>query len=291
MFFEILDKTLYLKHNFNEEFGSFEEYLSKFISSDPVLQYMPISFFCSGKKIRSILYFKFFTGKNSIDHKKKLNTIAIIEIIHTASIIHDDVVDNNKKRRTSDSFLEMFGRKKSILIGDYILIKAIKSFLNLHSDKFLQTLFLRECSAIAYGATLEQFLTKDATLSQYIRVASLKTSPLFKLSCFLGTYLSSNDFEKSKKAATFGTCFGILFQVQNDLDGYNYENFKDSEDYVEKNITFPIIILRDYFGYQINEFFSSSQSGYERIVNLIRTDRFRDITIKVMNKYNSICSN
>lgn len=286
MFSHLINKILIKRNIFKEEFIALEASLEKFIFKNNQFSILAPFVFNRGKRIRSILYFLNWDHSFNLMKSEKYKTIALIELMHFASIIHDDVVDNNKNRRNGNSFMKEYGIKKSILFGDFALIKTVNEFITLHSEnEFVKKLFLRECSATAYGAVLEQQLNQNSSFQDYIKVASLKTSPFFKLVCFLGKFLSTNDFETAKKAASWGVCFGILFQAQNDFDGYAPENFNESEDFIEKNITFPIIILRDEFGYDISKFYISNQENYMEIKNAVNSDEFKTVSKQYFNKF------
>ncbi len=243
-----------------------------------------------GKRIRSIIFYMFSNLKkmNILHHE----TISLIEVIHNASIIHDDIVDQNNARRGTDSLYHILGLKKSLLLGDHMLLSAVKHFVSLHTNNpFVLKYFFRECQSITTGALKEQCLNDSSviTISDYIRMASLKTGALFKLSCILATYLSGHVYSEIRRSAMWGICFGIIFQVQNDLDSYKCQKFSDSEDYLQKNITFPIIVLLTHFNYTLESFQSNTnQKNFEFIKNAINSETFREIAISIMQKYTNV---
>jgi geranylgeranyl pyrophosphate synthase len=216
-------------------------------------------------------------------------TAALIEAIHFASIVHDDIIDDSSRRRGNLSFHKSFGRKFGILFGDYIFTNASKRFLDLYKDnRLIQRLFLRECSSTILGAIREQELSITSDISECLRITSLKTSPFFKLSCFLGAYLASGNFKEAIKCATFGTCFGVLYQIQNDLDCYRFENYFESEDYIQNNITLPIVILCQYLDFNVFSNSSSHQENYNRTKELIFSKKFEAILQNITKKYYEI---
>jgi geranylgeranyl pyrophosphate synthase len=314
LFSDIIQKALEKKESIGEELAVVDQLLSNLFSN---LANVHIDVLAQkGKKIRATLFFYFFnkfseSSKNFIDSsyeftdlrlglsaaplglakdkKKKIWTAALIEAIHFASIIHDDIVDDGTMRRGSTSLCQAFGRKFSVLIGDYIFANASKLFLNLHQDdQFIRNLFLRECSSTIRGALKEQEITISTDIENCLRITSLKTSPFFKLSCFLGAYLASNDFKASIKAATFGTCFGLLYQLQNDLDCFRFENYFESEDYVQNNITLPIIILHQYFNINTSSDPENPQANYNKIKTKIYSEQFCEILQNFTQKYYEI---
>jgi octaprenyl-diphosphate synthase len=286
MFSDIIRSVISQKDSVSLELRLIDELLDDVIGC----QYESIK---NGKKLRATLFFQFF-NKFSIKQsetviRKNVWTAALIEAIHFASIVHDDIIDDGIRRRENLSFHQLFGRKFSILFGDYIFANASKKFLDLHQNNpVIRRLFLRECSSTILGALREQSLTTAVNVEECLRITSLKTSPLFKLSCFLGAYMTSENFKNSIKYATFGTCFGILYQIQNDLDCYRFENYLESEDYVQKNITLPIIILRHYFNFDAFSESSNQQENYNKTKEFIFSKRFVEILQHITKKYREI---
>ena len=288
MFSELIGNILSKREEYSKDLKALEENLLDFLKTDNQFSILRPFVINKGKRIRSILYFLNWKS-NALINKHK--TIALIEMIHFASILHDDVVDENISRRSGFSFVKEYGKKKSILFGDFLLVKAIDELLRIHSqNEIVKNFCLRECSATAYGAVIEHLLNEKSSFQECLRVASLKTGSLFKLSCFLGRYLSTEDFETSKKTAICGLCFGTLFQFQNDIDSYKFESFKDSEDYMQKNITLPLIILRDNFKFDISKFHNSNQENYDEIRKLILSSEFSDVSKKLLSKLIDVCT-
>ena len=141
--------------------------------------------------------------------------------------------------------------------------------------------FIKSSTDTAYGAYLE---INNNYLEKYIKIARLKTGSLFKFSGISGCILSNASFNTVKQAANFGTLFGIIYQIQNDLDDYKYNNYNESEDYMQSNITFPIIILQ-----KINKidslFNNKNQINFDKIKQLINTTEFKYMFFQVVNKY------
>jgi geranylgeranyl pyrophosphate synthase len=286
MFSDIIRRVISQKESVSLELQLGDELLDDIIGH----QYELVK---KGKKLRATLFFwvfnKFSDNQSTAPIRKNIWTAALIEAVHFASIVHDDIVDNSPWRRGNLSFHRSCGFKFGILFGDYIFANASKRFLDLYKDnRLIQRLFLRECSSTILGAIREQELTITSDIEECLRVTSLKTSPFFKLSCFIGAYLASGSFEKAIEYATFGTCFGILYQIQNDLDCYKYKNHFESEDYSQNNITLPIIILRQYFGFNAFADVSNQQENYTKTKEFIFSNRFTEILQKITKKYHGI---
>ena len=286
MFSDIINRVLSKQVEYSKELEILENYIKVFFESNAKLLHLSPFEFHKGKRIRSVLYFLNWQRSSSVSSEVKYKTIALIELIHFASILHDDVIDNNMTRRNASSFVKKYGHKNSIVFGDVLFVKAIKEFLQLHDQSSLVKNFcLKACTSTAYGALLERHLTINSSFQESLKMSILKTSSLFALSCFLGEYLSSNDFQKARTVAITGLCFGVLFQFQNDIQDYLEPNFEKSEDFMQKNITMPILLVRDFFHFDLSKFHSTDQQTYDEIKKLMHTPDFRVYAFDVLSKY------
>ena len=275
-----------MQRNFNrkKELDVIDSLIKSYIHCDMTGMKRLNQIVSSGKRIRSILYL--FYWEKCKSNPLKYCIPAILELIHYATLLHDDVIDNNNMRRGKSSLNTTNGNKMSIIIGDTLLVQMIDKLLHIFNDNVLLRNFcLRELRAIAYGAYLERALTIKSTLNECIRVAWLKTSSLFKLSCFLGKFISTHDFEKSKTSAIVGICYGILYQFQNDIDSYSFEFYEDSEDFMQKNITMPLLIARDYMNYDVTKFLKSDEFTFCELKEIIHTPEFQVYVRKILAKY------
>ena len=289
MYKHLINNALHKQTKYAKDLNCLENAIADFLGSNSTFRELTPFILNRGKRIRSILYFMHWDNSAIIHPDVKYKTIALIELIHFASILHDDVIDNNMVRRNSASFLSEYGAEKSIVHGDLLLVKAIDELLKLHHDNELVKNFcIRECSATAYGAILERNLTLNSSFQDCLRASALKTASLFKLCCFLSSLISSNDFELSKKSAIFGLCFGVLFQFQNDLDSYSSPDCRNSEDFMQKNITLPLIILRDKLHFDVSKFKSLEQIVYNEIQNLMHSPAFQKYAEEKLNKFSRI---
>ncbi|MDR0640499.1 MAG: polyprenyl synthetase family protein [Holosporales bacterium] len=284
----------------NHELKLIDETLHSLLRTDFFGEYyhQMLSFVLGGKRLRSILFLiiaKRFCEDGGLRpelSEKQRWTIGLIEAVHLASLIHDDIIDDNSSRRCIDACHELLGRKFSVLLGDYIFAHASKKFLRLHhEDQFIQNMFLRECSSTVLGAVLEQKLTMESSVKDCLRVTCLKTSPFFKLSCFMGAYSSSSNFQLSIKAATFGTCFGMIYQIQNDLNCYKFNDYSESEDYMQRNVTLPILLLYHSLGFNAFNIETTSQMHYETIQEKLNAIEFKSALNNLVGKYYKIIEN
>ena len=173
---------------------------------------------------------------------------------------------------------KLYGAKKTILLGDYLLSKIFDEITKSKYEPYIITRFAKTASAIAYGAYLEQTLKLTSSFEEYIKVVSLKTSALFKFASTVGLWNSCN----VSKIATWATCFGIIYQVQNDLNDYHVEIFENSEDYIQSNITYPFVTL---FKLHPHLFTKRDQKNFLLIKKLIFSEKFKQKTLKDLTKY------
>lgn len=171
------------------------------------------------KRIRAVLAFLFLRAKGLSVTDEMLKHQTAVELAHTASLIHDDIVDLSEKRRGQDTLNTKFGDKTGVLTGDYILSVALKHIVN--KPQVLNE-FLTIFSEMAQGEINQHFTRyKIPTLDEYMRKTIQKTAGLFHLA-LLGI------------AENFGLNFGIAFQIHNDL--------KDIDDDIKNGVyTAPVI--------------------------------------------------
>jgi geranylgeranyl pyrophosphate synthase len=285
MFSEVIDRLYSRRSEFTEDLLRSQSALRNFIERLRMNELTSGLGIGCGKSMRSIMYFCAANMRPTVDMHVLYETAALIEAIHFASILHDDVVDNNSTRRGSDSSLQINGNKRTILAGDYLIASVVHEFFRLHADEIVRTSFLSECKATAQGALLERTLTTSSGIDEYIRMALLKTSPLFRIAAFLGAYLSSHDLLFARRFSAFGSCFGLIYQVQNDIDCYKPQDPTESEDYIEGNITFVSVVLRKFFNYDVFDAKETSDARYRTAQELINSTRFTGVSMGIMKRH------
>ncbi len=169
---------------------------------------------CSNsKRVRTIVTSLFLKANGcKLLSSKSLNIIAAGEIIHNASLLHDDVLDGATTRRGKPAFCEIYSPHMSILMGDYLLSVATENLLNINNNKILQ-IFL-SCTQKMCNAEIKQYFLRGKLpdIDEYIVICEGKTASLFNAimeSCAIVEGVEiSNEFARD---------FGILFQLKNDL--------------------------------------------------------------------------
>jgi len=150
---------------------------------------------------------------------KETHIIAsLLEILHVATLIHDDVVDDSDMRRGWPSVSRVWKNKLSILIGDYLFSKALTNMARTNSIEAVKIL-AHLASRLSQGEILqiEQVVNKTIDERSYFKMISDKTASLFSASCKLGAITSTSDQKKIKALSAFGEYLGQAFQIKDDL--------------------------------------------------------------------------
>jgi octaprenyl-diphosphate synthase len=176
---------------------------------------------------------------------------AAVELIHTATLLHDDVIDNAVTRRNIETVNTVWNNKTSILVGDNMFSKAFQ--LIVQSNKIKAFKELADASSIISAAEVWQIqlLNKiDITIDDYIRLITNKTAVLFGAACVVGAIACDGTNEVTSYAKDFGTNFGIYYQICDDLLDYfgeeksiGKETFQDIR---EGKVTLPLIFLLNH---------------------------------------------
>jgi len=173
-----------------------------------------------GKRIRPMLVLLFasalgFTGR------ERFELAATVEFIHTATLLHDDVVDESALRRGRQTANALFGNAASVLVGDFVYSRAFQMMVSVNSLRVLDIL-ADATNVIAEGEVLQLMNMHDADLSvdDYLRVIRFKTAKLFEASARLGAVLAGADMQVEESCAAYGRSLGTAFQLIDDLLDY-----------------------------------------------------------------------
>ncbi len=199
-----------------------------------------------GKRIRPLLT----VGCSKLckySGSRHINLASVIEFIHTATLLHDDVVDNSKKRRGKSSANFLWDNKSSILVGDYLLSKAFRMLINDGSISCLD-IISKASVKISHGEVKQLASIKNlhTSESQYLDIINHKTAELFSAACHIGGEISEISIEKKNSLAEFGSFIGMAFQIVDDTIDY-FSKFKESgknsgNDLKEGKISLPLIL-------------------------------------------------
>ncbi|HEY4065970.1 MAG TPA: octaprenyl diphosphate synthase [Burkholderiaceae bacterium] len=173
-----------------------------------------------GKRIRPMLVLM-FSSALGFKGPERFELAATVEFIHTATLLHDDVVDESALRRGRQTANALFGNAASVLVGDFVYSRAFQMMVSVNRMRVLEVL-ADATNVIAEGEVLQLMNMHDADLSvdDYLRVIRFKTAKLFEASARIGAVLAEVSPEVEECCADYGRSLGTAFQLIDDLLDY-----------------------------------------------------------------------
>ena len=211
---------------------------------------------------------------------------ACIEFIHTATLLHDDVIDESKLRRGVATANDIFGNKTSVLVGDFLFSRSFELMVANGSKRILEVLSSAS-STIAKGEVLQLTTVNDCNTSRetYMRIISSKTASLFAAASEISGILAEKENNVKNALSTYGEKLGIAFQLTDDaLDYIGSENLgkEIGDDFKEGKITLPVIICIEKSDNDEKIFWKKT------IEDLNQTDLDLGKALALIKKYNAI---
>ncbi len=206
-----------------------------------------------GKRIRPLLTLSctaLFDEGNK-NHMKRAHALAAaVEFIHTATLLHDDVVDDSDERRGKPSANIAFGNEASVLVGDFLFSRAFQLMV---SDGNLDVLrILSDASAIIAEGEVMQLAAQNninTTMDEYLKVIEGKTASLFAAACEVGPVIAGQDKKTIKSLRDYGMNLGMAFQIIDDVLDYSASRATMGkavgDDFKEGKITAPVLFAID----------------------------------------------
>lgn len=198
-----------------------------------------------GKRLRPVLLL-LASGAIGGTNPHKHALAAVVEFIHTATLLHDDVVDESTLRRGRETANELFGNAASVLVGDFLYSRAFQMMVDVDQMRVMQIL-ADATNVIAEGEVLQLMHMRDADLTEadYLRVIRSKTAKLFEASSRLAAVIEHASEDTEAALATYGQALGTAFQIIDDVldyEGDAHELGKNlGDDLREGKTTLPII--------------------------------------------------
>jgi octaprenyl-diphosphate synthase len=173
-----------------------------------------------GKRLRPALLL-LCCGALGFKGDQRFNMAAVVEFIHTATLLHDDVVDESMLRRGNATANARFGNPASVLVGDFLYSRAFQMMVDAQSMRIMQVL-ADATNVIAEGEVMQLMNMHNAGLDEagYLQVIRSKTAKLFEASARVGAILSSADTLQEEACAEYGQALGTAFQVIDDVLDY-----------------------------------------------------------------------
>ena len=239
-----------------------------------------VLFFKRSKNIRSvILYLTCLLYNTEIDNN--IIKIALItELIHNASLLHDDVVDDCDIRRGYLTFNKKYDNKFACLLGDYMLTLAVKEMLSLNCTR-IEKSFNRAINHMCIGE-IEQYQDryKIITIDKYIQKCIRKTSLLFEAMCYAFCCLYIKNYKKAIKIMKFARYFGIAFQIKDDLNNILDENnIKPKLNDIKNGIYNSNVVFANY---DYPDLFNKLENEY---IDILKNEYYIKKSKKLIEKY------
>jgi octaprenyl-diphosphate synthase len=228
-----------------EELASFEKRFKEAVKSQTPLLDRIMQFIVNrkGKQLRPmfvLLSAKLCGPVNEAAYR----AASLVELLHTATLVHDDVVDESLERRGFFSTYALWKTKISVLVGDYLLSKGLSLSLD-HSDFRVLQILNSSIQNMVEGELLQLEKSRSLNLSEavYFEIIRNKTASFLASSCAAGAYATSQDEVKAEQLRQFGEKVGIAFQIKDDLFDYGNEAVgkPTGNDIKEKKLTLPLI--------------------------------------------------
>ena len=288
------------KNLIEDELNELELSLNDSISSEIKLATEVSNYLVSsgGKRIRPALC---ILVAKALDYSGEdlIKLASSIELLHTATLIHDDVVDESLTRRGKESIHAKWDNAHGVLVGDFVYSKAFQLMASFENPEIIRTL-ADATNRISEGEVLQLTLKNQAILSEkdYFDVIDRKTAELFKVSAITAGILCSSQDTRLRSLSNFAKSLGIAFQIQDDiLDYYGEEKLtgkKIGKDFEEGKFTLPIIIaLKESTEENQNKLLSLFTKGqredFPKVLALINTANTLEKIEEVLLHYTKEC--
>ncbi len=228
----------------------------------------------SGKRMRPMLILLMARNFGKVSSVTQHSAVGL-ELLHTASLVHDDVVDESEERRGQASVNATYNNKVAVLVGDYILSTALLHVSYSHSEEIVR--YLAELGrTLSNGEILQLNSISNEEISEeiYYQVIKQKTAALFEACAGIGALSANASNVQVEEAKRFGQNLGIIFQIRDDI--FDYYDSKEigkptGNDMAEGKLTLPVI-------------YALKSTGDEEMMALARKVKSRDITAEEINR-------
>jgi octaprenyl-diphosphate synthase len=272
--------------------GKFKEAVtSNTLLLDRVMRYVVKR---KGKQLRPMFVFLAAKLCGNVN-ESTYRAASLVELLHTATLVHDDVVDDSLERRGFFSVYALWKNKVSVLVGDYLLAKGL--LLSVDNDDFKILRLLSDAvRKMSEGELLQMEKSRSLNLNEdvYFQIVKNKTASLLASACAAGAWSSSQNEEITSKMKAFGEKVGIAFQIKDDLFDYAYQDIgkPTGNDIKEKKLTLPLIYTlntidkktrRDIIYIIKNE--SNKRNKINYVIDVVSKSGGIEYTVAKMNDY------
>jgi len=286
------------------ELSRVQKKITKELASEKIVQDIYEYIFQSeGKKTRALIAL-LASQSEILKPAKRVELASIIELLHTATLVHDDVVDESSLRRGEKSVNQVWNNSYSVLMGDFIYSKAFILMMQLDQPLILQEL-AKATNDIARGEIIQLNLFENylnLKLNDLLKVSYLKTGRLFEASAKTGAMLAQSSDADVKNFGLLGKNLGIAFQIQDDI--LDYESLKTNtgkpalQDFQEGKITFPLFYALQHSKKKDKEFLLKNLGSKklnknikQKVFDLVRSEASAKSAQFLLNSYLAKTSN
>lgn len=226
-----------------------QEVNNALIASPPIIRnYTHHLSLARGKFIRAYALLVCNLDSEGAVSRSAVKLAAAIELLHLATLVHDDVIDNADTRRGIDTLQKKFGKRSAVICGDYLLCVAIKKASEIsNKNKYAELDLALYMEKICLGELNQHLNNNNINLSvrQYLKIISGKTAALFEAACYCGGVVSDFDDKELSKYKRFGHYLGMIFQLTDDCIDFEETEISAKKpvqsDYEQGVITLPLI--------------------------------------------------
>lgn len=235
---------------FSQAVALVKEEVDQTLRSSPLLvrEYMRHLALSTGKHIRAVSVLTCALDSDDLIHKDAVKLAAAIELLHLATLVHDDVIDNAELRRGELSLQKKYGKRTAVICGDYLLCVALKTAARAESkEDYIKLTVPDYMSRVCLGELNQHVHNGDLDLSayQYLKIIAGKTAALFEASFHGGAVLGVKDAAQIRQYAKLGRYIGMIFQLTDDCMDYETTQQVAQKpvraDYEQNVITLPLI--------------------------------------------------
>lgn len=195
-----------------------EEQIRRAISDDPFIFESCESLFKGGKRLRPMLFLLCANSKVDCPPEKTMPLATALELIHTASLVHDDIIDTSIKRRGVETANSKYGAQIAVLVGDYLFAKAFQLVAENNYGREVTTILSKLVKNLCVGEIMQdRSLFKVPTLNEYYTRINLKTAIFLSSCCRLGAIVADMDKREVDNLTAYGSGLGLAFQIIDDL--------------------------------------------------------------------------
>ncbi|MBO7203797.1 MAG: polyprenyl synthetase family protein [Bacteroidales bacterium] len=283
-----------IKKHLAEHWSAFESLLSSTLDSqsDMLNRINRYLFDTSGKQIRPLLAFVSAMAGSGVINEQTVACATASELIHTASLLHDDVVDNSEQRRGNKTVSKLFSPGASILIGDFWLTRALALLLEKQCPNEVLRCYAGTLEELAEGEMMQMDFADSLTTAEkdYLNIIRRKTGSLFVASVRCAAIVSGATSEIVNALTEYAHLVGISFQIRDDIIDYypSSETGKDSGcDIEERKITMPLLCAMEsdpsqaeFIRSQMGKIVPLAQSQEQQAQNKILIEQIKEFVYK-----------